>query len=365
VTCASTSFTPWRPRALAAGIAAERERLALSWTGPSAELALPRFAQLLGMESAAARVARIGIPTRLPGDAVIAAVCDATQEQRPIAAIALPLEAARGIVDAALRRSPVAARHPLSAGEEGALLYALDRAGGDWLAAGGTRFGITGLLADPDQIGEFLGAAPRHEVELSFAAGELAASVRVVLSTPTPATRPVRCASGLGRARTWPVRFRCATGETRITALAARSLAVGDVVVLDRCGHPNAAGRDRSCALSCGGVRLGARWLDDRRLVLVSPTEGRPTMADDATDRIEARLDAPFDGAAMEIVAQVEVGRITLTVEQALGLVPGRVLALDRKVGPEVWLRAGDKLIARGELVSCDGALAVEVTEVP
>ena len=88
-------------------------------------------------------------------------------------------------------------------------------------------------------------------------------------------------------------------------------------------------------------------------------------MADDATDRIEARLDAPFDGAAMEIVAQVEVGRITLTVEQALGLVPGRVLALDRKVGPEVWLRAGDKLIARGELVSCDGALAVEVTEVP
>jgi len=67
----------------------------------------------------------------------------------------------------------------------------------------------------------------------------------------------------------------------------------------------------------------------------------------------------------MEVVAQVAVGRITLTVEQALGLVPGRVLALDRKVGPDVWLRVGDKLIARGELVSCDGTLAVEVTEVP
>ena len=88
-------------------------------------------------------------------------------------------------------------------------------------------------------------------------------------------------------------------------------------------------------------------------------------MAQGGTGEIEVRLDAPVDGGALAVVAQVEVGRISLTVEQALGLVPGRVLSLDRPVGPDVWLKVGDELIAKGELVSCDGRLAVEVTEVP
>ena len=164
VSIAPTKFSPWRPRALAAGIAAERERVALAWRGPSAELALPRFAQVLGVESARAAVSRIGAAVTLPEDAVVAAVCTADEEQRPVAAIVLPLVAARGIADAVLRRSPGAALHPLTAGEEGAFLYALDRAGGDWLAAGGVRFRITGLLAAPDQVALLLGAAPRHEV---------------------------------------------------------------------------------------------------------------------------------------------------------------------------------------------------------
>ena len=88
-------------------------------------------------------------------------------------------------------------------------------------------------------------------------------------------------------------------------------------------------------------------------------------MLENDTREIGVRLDAPVDGGAMEVVARVEIGRISLTVEQALGLVPGRVLSLDRPVGPEVWLKVGDKPIAKGELVSCDGRLAVEVTEVP
>ena len=53
-----------------------------------------------------------------------------------------------------------------------------------------------------------------------------------------------------------------------------------------------------------------------------------------------------------------------LRVDQAMGLVPGRLLRLDRPVGPEVSLRAGKKLIARGELVDHEGLLAVEITEV-
>ena len=358
-------FTIWHPRPVAAERAAARERIAEAWRGPSAEIALPRLAEILGAETARLRVSRIGPTAPLPEDAVIAAISEASEAQRPIAALALPLDAARQIIDVSLRRSPSPASRPLSAGEEGVLLYALDRAGGDWIASGGVPYRIAGLLAGPDQIATVLGAAPGHEVELSFEAGDIAARGRIAVAEPHAPRRAARCAGGIGRALGWPVRFRCTAGAAQIPAAAAASLASGDVVVLDRCGHPLAKGGDRACALSCGGVHVAARWLDDRRLVLVSHAQGSSAMADHTTDRIDARLDAPVDGAAMEVVAQIEVGRLTLTVEQALGLVPGRVLALDRDVGPDVWIRVGDKLVARGELVSCDGRLAVEVTEVP
>ena len=88
-------------------------------------------------------------------------------------------------------------------------------------------------------------------------------------------------------------------------------------------------------------------------------------MREYGTAELDVGLVPPTEGGEMEVIAQVEVGRIALTVEKALGLVPGRVLSLDRPVGPSVWLRVGDKLVAKGELVSVDGRLAVEVTEVP
>lgn len=326
---------------------------------------MPRLAELLGAPMARIDVVRIGPAGPLPKDAVALALCTADDGQRPFAALLVPLEDARRIVDVTLRRAAGSTRAPLSSGEEGVLLYALDRAGGDWLAAGGAPCRITGLLADSAQIAELFGREPGSDVELSLAAGDIAARFRIRIGTPPDPGRKARCAGELGRALGWRASFRCAAGSARVPAEEVRALAAGDVVVLDSCGHPRSPGGDRDCALVCGGVRLAARWLDDRSLLLVSHADGSKTMTDEKTARIDARLDAPIDGAAMEVEAQIEVGRITLTVGQALGLVPGRVLSLDKDVGPEVWIRVGDKLIARGELVSCDGRLAVEVTEVP
>ncbi len=70
------------------------------------------------------------------------------------------------------------------------------------------------------------------------------------------------------------------------------------------------------------------------------------------------------DAGSMEVEVLVEVGEVKMTVEQAAGLVPGRILKLDRDVGPEVTLRVGQKRIGRGELVEHEGILAVEVMEV-
>jgi flagellar motor switch/type III secretory pathway protein FliN len=95
--------------------------------------------------------------------------------------------------------------------------------------------------------------------------------------------------------------------------------------------------------------------------------ERRTKMEERESDMIEARLDDPRHAgtAGMDVVLRAEVGRVTLTLEQALALVPGRVLGLDRDVGTAVQLMVKEQLIATGELVECGGRLAVEITEVP
>ena len=58
------------------------------------------------------------------------------------------------------------------------------------------------------------------------------------------------------------------------------------------------------------------------------------------------------------------MGDIKLTVKEAQALVPGKVLSLNRDVGPDVSLKVGDRIVAKGELVDYQGTLAVEVKEV-
>ncbi len=91
---------------------------------------------------------------------------------------------------------------------------------------------------------------------------------------------------------------------------------------------------------------------------------------DTKTERLEettAVLEPPSlrEHGEMEILVRVEVGEVRMPLGQASGLVPGRVLLLDREVGPKVFLKVGDKLMGYGELVEHDGFLAVEITEVP
>ncbi len=60
----------------------------------------------------------------------------------------------------------------------------------------------------------------------------------------------------------------------------------------------------------------------------------------------------------------IELGRVTLPIREVLRLGPGSVIDLGRSVGEPVDLLANEKLIARGELVVVDSALAVRITEI-
>jgi len=66
----------------------------------------------------------------------------------------------------------------------------------------------------------------------------------------------------------------------------------------------------------------------------------------------------------VEIPISVEVGRTQMSLEEVLKLVPGSVIALDKKAEEPVDLRVNGKLVARGEVVLVDDTYGLRITQI-
>jgi len=66
----------------------------------------------------------------------------------------------------------------------------------------------------------------------------------------------------------------------------------------------------------------------------------------------------------VEIPISVEVGRAQMSLDEVLKLVPGSVIALDKKAEEPVDLRVNGKLVARGEVVLVDDAYGLRITQI-
>ncbi|MCB9877918.1 MAG: flagellar motor switch protein FliN [Planctomycetes bacterium] len=66
----------------------------------------------------------------------------------------------------------------------------------------------------------------------------------------------------------------------------------------------------------------------------------------------------------VEIPISVEVGRAQMSLEEVLKLVPGSVIALDKKAEEPVDLRVNGKLVARGEVVLVDDVYGLRITQI-
>jgi flagellar motor switch protein FliN/FliY len=66
----------------------------------------------------------------------------------------------------------------------------------------------------------------------------------------------------------------------------------------------------------------------------------------------------------IDIPISVEVGRAQMTLDEVLRLVPGSVIALDKKAEEPVDLRVNGKLVARGEVVLVDDFYGLRITQV-
>ncbi len=306
-------------------------------------------------------------PTRDPS--IVAALSVTAAADSPRFALGIDLSAAARLIDAALGRpsgGAPASMESLCQGEIGALLYALDRAGKDWLAAGEGRFKVRGLLDDEDQAADYLGRAPDVEVNGTLRLGDRPFPIRLwCLAESVPTAR-----RGLRSPKAdldMKVRVDIIVGWSAVSHRDLEDLAQGDKIVLDGWHTPSASGGAASPMLVCGAWRRFGRFVSKSEIQVTTAVEMEQTMSAESGNSPPHRLTedvSATDAGEMNVVVRVEVGSLHMSVQQALDLVPGKVIRLDRPVGPEVRVTAGDKVLCTGTLVDVDGFMAVEIKAV-
>lgn len=146
-----------------------------------------------------------------------------------------------------------------------------------------------------------------------------------------------------------PVPLSLSLGFTSLSLAELGSLAVDDAVLIEH------AAPEGEAFFFVPGTTYARRAVFRDRAIVVGP----PTLLPIPTYQgaMNDEITRPLDAARVEVSA--EIARLSMRVGELDRLAEGEVLALGVDVGAEVVLRAGDVVVARGELVDVDGRLAV------
>jgi type III secretion protein Q len=170
-------------------------------------------------------------------------------------------------------------------------------------------------------------------VELALSAGP--ATGRGRLLVPAAAVRALgggECGTSTGLRIGASLRM----GSALLSAAERDGLEVGDVLVLDR-------GQAGALVLP-GGARLEGR-LGDEGLT------------------VESEVDMDARNVSIPVALEVELARVEVTLGELLRLEPGAVLPLAIDRSGRVALVAGERTVARGELVEVEGAVGLRILE--
>jgi type III secretion system YscQ/HrcQ family protein len=149
------------------------------------------------------------------------------------------------------------------------------------------------------------------------------------------------------RLATFRVRADVSLATAVLTPAELGALAPGDVVLP---GGDVARGR----AFLCVGSGAFALRYDDARLTVADPWRQGVPMAE------------PNDALARDLTVPVScrLAQLDLDLRELLELAPGAIIGLHRPLGAPIDLVAGERVVARGELVDVEGELGVRVTEI-
>lgn len=235
----------------------------------------------------------------------------------------------------------------------------------------------TQLLAGQVQALAGLGARPSGPVPLSSAEAGLFAYLALealaalpeadlflagVDDAPTPTARPVAAwTAQLGaqrglllwtrpdsrpdpRARAVPITLRV----TRACSAPGTALRSGWALLLDDTPWDLTAAHQFLLSAALGRTAGSSTW-------------SLHVAASVAHVRLPKEFTVPLDPSSLPCALTLDLGTIVLPAGVVADLSPGARIPLDLAAPPRVWLRAGDTVVAEGELVDLDGAHAIRI----
>ncbi|MFK7990842.1 MAG: FliM/FliN family flagellar motor switch protein [Sandaracinaceae bacterium] len=240
---------------------------------------------------------------------------------------------------------------PLSEMERGVLTYATAR----WIAE--SRWTVAGVFAHAPALDEALGAGPLERWPMTLELGpdtfETHLRLNLALPAPAPASKapddlPVTCAVHAGVA-TLPVRT--------VRGLSLGDVVVPDVVSVDARGEGPVRIFVRGTRRAYDAVRAAGGLTVTRRVegehVTVAPQGGDMSASMEGMEQLPVTL-------------SLELARFELPLADVAALAPGEVVRTGAThEGHQVVLRAGDRVVAVGELVTVGDEIGVRIVEVP
>lgn len=293
------------------------------------------------------------------GDPIVAVLLDEPLGAR--AALVLDAAIASAIVDRTVGGDGdglEAVLAPLRDVERGVLAYAIAR----WIA-GRSSFVIAAVLTSAPALAAHLGDVElvRWPLAVRIGAARGGASLLVPRALE-PSTRRVVLPSWAG---SLPIEQIVEAGIAVLSSREIASLERGDVVI-----------PDRSSLTIDRGALAGAVSITTRRArraftaelvrgeLRITGVELRSPSARGAREVTmkdpEAVLDAMGD---TPVTLTLELARFTLPLEEIAALAPGEIVRAGVAIGERVTLRAGDRVVASGELVDVDGEVGVRILE--
>lgn len=243
---------------------------------------------------------------------------------------------------------------PLREVERGVLAYAIAR----WIA-GRSAFTVAGVVTSAPALAAHVDA-DAVEWPLAIAVGAVRGGASLVLPrelAPAPARGPWP-----GWARALPIELAVEAASALLPAREIASLRTGDVVVPDPHGLAIDDGAIAGeVLLVTGGPRAFRAELRGGELRIIAielrtpRTRGTKEVHVSEPDRSLESL------GGTPVLLTLELARFTLPLEEIAALAPGEVVRTGAAIGASVALRAGDRVIARGELVDVDGEVGVRI----
>lgn len=256
---------------------------------------------------------------------------------------------------------------PLTDAERGVLAYVCARA----LAGSGWR--LLSIVTSPAALLAAVGDAGSIAWPATVAIGPDAGVIRAWIPETAlgtaPQPRPVsRATAGL------PLTLTATVGHASLARADFASLRPGDVLIPDACtvrSTPETGGFTGEALLRVAGARR-TTWrctLDERGLTVktIERTEEPPmSQGQKRTDpdpnpsvEVTTSINALAGDAPIEL--SLEIARFSVPLEDLGSLRAGEVVTTGRAIGSDVVLRAGDRVIATGELVDVDGEVGVRL----